>query len=491
MKKIIVNGGKALCGEVRVSGSKNAALPLIFASLLIDGETTLHKVPDIGDVRVALELLSGFGAEISFVKSTLRINARGVKYRSAPTALTGKIRASTYLLGATLGRFGRAEIPASGGCNFSSRPIDFHINAAKSFGAALVENTLAKDEFCISAARKNTLAKDELCSASARENTLARDELCISAAGENTLENHQANIPYGAEKYLIAEKLRGAKIALPKPSVGATINALLMAVKAHGDSEISGFAREPHVLSVIDFLRAAGAEIRLENGKILVHPAPLHPTEFTVIGDMIEAGTYLTAAMITGGNITVSGIDPGELSAYLDITKELGFIPEILPDEVFFDSGNRSPFAPQKSLSGIRIDSKKRKFSGNKISVSAAPYPAYPTDLQPILAPLIAKESGGEIRDFVFPERFGYLESLAAFGISSTVAEKCVKIKKSHLKPGKSNAPDLRGGMACLLAALCAKGYSEISSADLILRGYDCLVEKLTSLGAEVKTVKM
>ena len=486
MKKIIVNGGKALCGEVRVSGSKNAALPLIFASLLIDGETTLHKVPDIGDVRVALELLSGFGAEISFVNSTLRINSRGVKYRSAPTALTGKIRASTYLLGATLGRFGRAEIPASGGCNFSSRPIDFHINAAKSFGAALVENTLAKDE------------------------------LCINAAGENTLENHQANILYGAEKYLVAEKLHGAKIALLKPSVGATINALLMAVKAHGDSEISGFAREPHVLSVIDFLRAAGAEIRLENGKILVHPAPLHPTEFTVIGDMIEAGTYLTAAMITGGNITVSGIDPGELSAYLDIVKKLGFIPEILPDEVFFDPGNRSPFAPQKSLSGIRIDSKKRKFSGNKISVSAAPYPAYPTDLQPIIAPLIAKNSGGEIRDFVFPERFGYLESLAAFGIKSSI-EGCetgiktsvesrengenspseifehpyAKIEKSHLKSGKSNAPDLRGGMACLLAALSAKGYSEISSADLILRGYDSLVEKLTSLGAEVKTAKM
>ena len=475
MKKIIVNGGKALCGEVRVSGSKNAALPLIFASLLIDGETTLHKVPDIGDVRVALELLSGFGAEISFAKSTLRINARGVKYRSAPPALTGKIRASTYLLGATLGRFGRAEIPASGGCNFSSRPIDFHINAAKSFGAALVENTLAKDEFC------------------------------SASAGKNTLEKDQANIPYGAEKYLVAEKLRGAKIALPKPSVGATINALLMAVKAHGDSEISGFAREPHVLSVIDFLRAAGAEIRLENEKILVHPAPLHPTEFTVIGDMIEAGTYLTAAMITGGNITVSGIDPEELSAYLDITKELGFIPEILPLTLLENEEKSADLTSEKSLCGIRIDSKKRKFSGNKISVSAAPYPAYPTDLQPIIAPLIAKISGGEIRDFVFPERFGYLESLAAFGIKSSIESRkngenspseifehpCVKIEKSHLKSGKSNAPDLRGGMACLLAALSAKGYSEISSADLILRGYDCLVEKLTSLGAEVKTTNL
>lgn len=461
MKKIIVNGGKALCGEVQASGSKNAALPLIFASLLIDGETTLHNVPDIGDVRVALELLSFFGAEISFAKSTLRINARYVKYRSAPPSLTGKIRASTYLLGATLGRFGRAEIPASGGCNFSNRPIDFHINAAKSFGAALVENTLAKDE------------------------------LCSAAAGKNSREKYQPDITSGAEKCLIAEKLRGAKISLPKPSVGATINALLMAVKARGDSEISGYAKEPHILSMVDFLRAAGAEIRLENEKILVHPAPLHPTEFTVIGDMIEAGTYLTAAMITGGNITVSGIDPKELSAFLDITKELGFNPEILPAEVLLDSKIKWDFSPQKSLFSIRIDSKRRKISGNKISVSAAPYPAYPTDLQPIIAPLIAKISGGEIRDFVFPGRFGYLENLAAFGISSTVAEKCAKIEKSHLKSGAADAPDLRGGMACLLAALGAKGCSEISSADLILRGYDSLVEKLTSLGAEVKTINL
>ena len=209
MQKIIVNGGRALAGEVRISGSKNAALPLIFATLLIDGETTLFNVPDIGDVRVALELLSDFGAEVSFFGSTLRINAKKVKYKPENPELSGKIRASTYLLGATLGRFGRAEIPASGGCNFSNRPIDFHINAAKSFGATLSGGSL------------------------------------------------------------IADKLHGAKISLPKPSVGATINALLMAVSALGDSEISGYAKEPHVLAVVDFLRAAGAEIQLENDKIL------------------------------------------------------------------------------------------------------------------------------------------------------------------------------------------------------------------------------
>ena len=431
MQKIIVNGGRALAGEVRISGSKNAALPLIFATLLIDGETTLFNVPDIGDVRVALELLSGFGAEISFFGSTLRINAKKVKYKPENPELSGKIRASTYLLGATLGRFGRAEIPASGGCNFSNRPIDFHINAAKSFGATLSGGSL------------------------------------------------------------IADKLHGAKISLPKPSVGATINALLMAVSALGDREISGYAKEPHVLAVVDFLHAAGAEIQLENDKILVHPAPLHPTEFTVIGDMIEAGTYLAAAMITGGNITVSGIDFRELSSFLNIAEELGFTPEILPLISFENKEKSAVFTSKKLLSSICIDSKKRKFSGNKIFVSAAPYPAFPTDLQPIIAPILAKESGGQIRDFVFPERFGYLENLATFGIKSRVVDKCAKIEKSHLKSGSAIAPDLRGGMACLLAALGANGYSEIRSAQLILRGYDRLAEKLTSLGADVKTVKM
>lgn len=431
MQKIIVNGGRALAGEVRISGSKNAALPLIFATLLINGETTFYNVPDIGDVRVALELLSGFGAEVSFFGSTLRINAKKVKYKPENPELSGKIRASTYLLGATLGRFGRAEIPASGGCNFSNRPIDFHINAAKSFGATLSGGSL------------------------------------------------------------IADKLHGAKISLPKPSVGATINALLMAVSALGDSEISGYAKEPHVLAVVDFLRSAGAKIQLENDKILVHPAPLYPTEFTVIGDMIEAGTYLTAAMITGGNITVSGIDFRELSSFLNIAEELGFTPEILPFISFENEEKTAVFTSKKLLSSIRIDSKKRKFSGNEISVSAAPYPAFPTDLQPIIAPILAKESGGQIRDFVFPERFGYLENLATFGIKSRVVDKCAKIERSRLKSGSVIAPDLRGGMACLLAALGANGYSEIRSAQLILRGYDRLAEKLTSLGADVKTIKM
>ena len=442
MQKIIVNGGRALAGEVRISGSKNAALPLIFATLLINGETTLFNVPDIGDVRVALELLSDFGAEVSFFGSTLRINAKKVKYKPENPELSGKIRASTYLLGATLGRFGRAEIPASGGCNFSNRPIDFHINAAKSFGATLSGGSL------------------------------------------------------------IADKLRGAKISLPKPSVGATINALLMAVSALGDSEISGYAKEPHVLAVVDFLRAAGAEIQLENDKILVHPAPLHPTEFTVIGDMIEAGTYLTAAMITGGNITVSGIDFRELSSFLNIAEELGFTPEILPLISFENEEKSAVFTSKrllssiridskKLLSSIRIDSKKRKFSGNEISVSAAPYPEFPTDLQPIIAPILAKESGGQIRDFVFPERFGYLKNLATFGIKSRVVDKCAKIEKSRLKSGSTIAPDLRGGMACLLAALGANGCSEIHSPEIILRGYDRLAEKLTSLGADVKTIKM
>lgn len=445
MEKIIVKGGKALCGEVRASGSKNASLPLIFASLIIDGEVSLRNVPDIGDVRVALELLSDFGAEISFSEGVLRINSAKVKYLDPNPRLSGKIRASTYLMGASLARFGRAEIPSSGGCNFSYRPIDFHINSAKAFGAV-------------------------------------------------ELENH-----------LFAKELRGCKIALPKPSVGATINALLMATSAEGQSEISGFAKEPHVLAVIDFLRAAGAEIQLEGEKIRIRKSHLHFVDFTIIGDMIEAGTYLTAALITGGKIKLTGINPSELFAYLDIIKSLGYNPEILPGGVFLDSGNRCYFASEKPLRSTRNTSEKRKNPGNKISVFAAPYPAFPTDLQPIIAPLLAGEMGGEIVDLVFPDRFGYLGNLAAFGIKSTVEsyesgiedsqkalrQSYAKIEKSQLKSGTAVAPDLRGGMACLLAALGAKGRSEINSPEIILRGYDKLIEKMISLGADIKHLKM
>lgn len=414
MQKIIVNGGNPLFGEVRVSGSKNAALPLIFATILTKGESVIKNVPDIGDVHVALALLSDLGARIEFSRGTLRIDTSELKYVSPREDLVSKIRASTYLFGATLGRFGIAEILELGGCNFSPRPIDYHISAAVSLGAKMVGNTL------------------------------------------------------------VADKLSGAVIHLPRPSVGATVNSLIMASASDGQTEIYGFAKEPHVLSVISFLRYMGADICIDEEKITVtKSSPLRPAEFTVIGDMIEAGSYIIAALITGGEIRVSGFDPSELSSFSALLSDMGFVPHEKENSIYITSAEHRPFREKNIL------------------VKAAPYPAFPTDLQPLIAPLIAKLCGGEIFDTVWQGRFGYLDSLKNFGVHSMVGDGFARIEKSRLTPGIAASPDLRGGMACLLAALSANGISEITYPEIILRGYDSLIEKLTSLGADVKLVKL
>lgn len=409
MKKIVVNGGKRLSGEIRASGSKNAALPLIFASMLTRGESVLLNVPRIGDVFVALDIMSELGAEIDFTGNRLVIDTEHLKYMPPSPALISKIRASTYLIGASLARFGRFDLSDFGGCSFSPRPIDLHIKSAISLGAKRVGNTL------------------------------------------------------------VAEGLAGAKIKLEKPSVGATINTLIMASAAKGVTEIRGFAKEPHVLSVIDYLRSMGADITLTDQVITVKSAPLSPTEFSVIGDMIEAGTYITFALITDGDIKVTGFDPTELSAFTNALSDLGYDPEIGADFIAVNAKNHK----QKTKAAPHI--------------IADPYPGFPTDLQPIIAPLLAHNEGGKITDNVWQGRFGYLESLAPFGLDFERGAYSAKIEKSSFHPAISNAPDLRGGAATLAAALFAKGASKIHSPDIILRGYENIIEKLTSLGADVK----
>lgn len=412
MQKIIIEGGRPLIGKIRVSGSKNAVLPLIFASLIAPGISVLHNVPRIGDVDVAIRIISELGAKVQRCGDTLVIDATDLSYSSPNPDLISKIRASTYLMGASLSRFGIAEPGEFGGCNFSSRPIDYHLAIAVAMGAKRVENKL------------------------------------------------------------IAEKLRGAKIHLPKPSVGATVNAAIMASRADGESEIFGYAKEPHVLSILDFLSSLGAKISVSEESIKITGSSLHPTEFTVIGDMIEAGSYLVAALMTGGEITVSGIDPRELISFLEVISDMGYSPEI-------------------SNSSITLDSSiKSKNPRKPILISAAPYPAFPTDLQPIIAPLLSLYSG-VITDSVWKERFGYLSALGKMGLKYNTSSGSAKIEKSRLHRASVTAPDLRGGMALIIAALSAKGRSEIHSPEIILRGYDSLIEKLESLGADIKLVNL
>ncbi len=405
MKRIIVNGPSRLVGEVAVSGSKNAALPIIFATLITRGISELRCLPDIGDVRVALDIIRGFGARITRAGDFTYIDTRDLSYREPSEHLVSKIRASTYLIGSCLSRFGQCRISSFGGCNFASRPIDMHIDACRALGAE------------------------------------------------------------ASTEKITAKSLRGAEISFNKQSVGATVNAILLAASAEGETLIRGFATEPHIDALIAFLISAGASIERTDSEIRIKGKELRGGKITVIGDMIEAGTYLAAGLMTGGSVAVKNCPSYDMQAFLDSLSALG-------------AGN--------SVSENYVSSRLLG-RGEHISVTAAPYPGFPTDLQPIIAPIMAKNSGGNITDTVWPTRFGYLNTLSAFGVSSSVLANRAEIEPARLTPAAVNAPDLRGGAACLLCALSAEGRSEIHSAEIILRGYEKLEEKLRALGADIQ----
>lgn len=403
MKRFIIRGGRPLRGEVKISGAKNAALPLLFATLILPGTSRLHGVPDIGDVRVALSILSAYGARIERQGDSLTVCTDAVQDTVPPVEAVTAIRASTYLLGAALARFGHAWLQPFGGCRFADRPIDLHLAAAAAFGAR-------------------------------REG----DELRCT-------------------------RLCGVRHTFPTVSVGATVNALLLAATAEGESLITGAAEEPHVAALIAFLCSGGADIRqVGRGAYRVVGRPLHGGEATVIPDMIEAVTYLLAAPMTGGDITVTGVDPTQLAAPLSLLER---------------SGVQVAYAP----TSLRACGRATR----PITLYTYPYPGFPTDLHPPFAALLSL-CGGTVCEQVFPERFGYLEGLSAFGLRYTRAGQVATLSPSVLHAARAMATDLRGGAALLLAALHARGESEIEGADTVLRGYAALPDKLTRLGADI-----
>ena len=404
MKRIVVSGGAPLIGDIAVSGSKNAALPIIFSCILINGISEIDNLPDIGDTRVALDLLRSFGAVIERRGSITLIDTRRLSYVKPDENLVEKIRASTYLIGSCLSRFGACHLMPFGGCNFSLRPIDMHLSACRSLGAIVNDNII----------------------------------LCHS--------------------------LRGAEINFDKPSVGATVNAILLSATATGRTVIRGCAIEPHIDALIDFLNSAGACILRNGREIEIFGRELHGGKIKVIGDMIEAGSYLALGIMTGGKIRTHNSPISDMTSVIDALRELG------ADVV----------CENDSISACLN-------SGNHLRLTATPYPGFPTDLQPIFAPLMAGNMGGEICDTVWESRFGYLNALFAFGVRSSVRGNRATIYKSDLHTASAVCPDLRGGMACLMCALSVEGKSEIYSAETILRGYEKLEEKLSAVGADIK----
>jgi len=407
MSRFIIRGGKPLFGTVTPGGSKNAALPVLFACIAARGRSTIYNLPKITDVKVALDILRSLGATVEQNNELTVIDTSSLSYCLPDGQLVCKIRASTYLLGAMLARFGRAELMSFGGCNFASRPIDIHLAAAKAFGA--------------------------------------------SCNGES----------------LKVKRLLPADFRLSKPSVGATVNSLIISCAAQGESRIYGFAKEPHINTLIAFLNSAGARITVGKDVITVKGGALHGGSVEIPPDMIEAGTYLAASMVTHGCVKVRCDAGGEPKAFLLPILECG-------GAVCEGSGT------------VYIKEPPKKF----INILTAPYPGFPTDLQPIIAPVMALICGGKITETVWQGRFGYLSELEKFGISSRVIDNTAEIFESEPVSAISTAKDLRAGAACILAALAADGVSEVNGAELVLRGYESPIKKLSALGAELEYIE-
>lgn len=419
-----ITGGAPLKGEIDISGSKNAALGIIAAAMMVDGPCTLENVPDISDVHVMFELCKSLGATVEAVDShTYNIDPRTINTYKASGPLVSKIRASYYLMGAMLSRCGKASIRLPGGCNFGQRPIDLHLKAFRLMGAR--------------------------------------------GSKPSDIENGIVN--------LTANPLHGTKIFFDIVSVGATINAMLAACKAQGKTEIINAAKEPHIVDVANFLNSMGARIKgAGTDTIKITGVPVLPGNFTysIIPDQIEAGTYMIASAVTGGDVTIHNLIPTHMEPLSAKMREMGYCVE---------EGDES----------IRVYNPAPDEELYATNVKTSPYPGFPTDLQPQTVVLLCKASGmSRMHENVWQNRFQYIPELAKMGANITVYDRIALITGiENFKSATVAATDLRAGAALVCAALAAEGTSYITEAYRIDRGYEHIVQKLKSIGADIKRV--
>jgi len=419
LSAIQIQGLKPLNGSIEIQGSKNAVLPMMAAALLAAGVTVIHHVPAIEDVWSMMGILDSLGCVCSLKHGVLTVDASGADGHRIPEEYVGKMRSSCLLLGPLLGRMGEAVTYYPGGCVLGKRPIDFHINALKLLGAEFFE------------------------------------------AGGMILSK--------------AERLRGADIVFPYPSVGATENAVMAAVTAEGTTVLSNCAREPEIVELCRLLSMMGARIRGagKSRMVIEGVKELHPAEYVLSGDRICAGTYLMAAMVTAGDVAVRGAEPGSLREPVSLMRRMGA-------EVSVDEREKE----------IRLRMKKRP---EAFSVSTGPYPEFPTDLQSVfLAAACIGQGESRITETVFEARFAAAALMERFGANIRVENRTAVIRgKYPLKPAVAKAPDLRGGAALILAALAADGLSVIGDCGHIMRGHEDICRDLENLGAEITWIHM
>ena len=411
MAKIIINGGKTLSGEVKISGAKNAVLPIMSATLLCPGKFTIHNVPDLRDTRTMMQLLEITGAKTSFNNGSVTIDSTGVNNPEAPYELVKTMRASFYVLGPLISRFGKVQVSLPGGCAWGPRPVDYHLKGLKRLGAK------------------------------------------IDLEGGNILAE--------------AKELKGADIHFEFPSVGATGNLVMASVRANGTTRLFNCAKEPEITQLCEFLISMGADINGVGTDTLIISGvkELNQADITVIPDRIEAGTFLMAGALNG-KIKVKNVIPSHLEKVTNKLIEAGCTIKIKDSSI--------SISPPTKI--------------NSIDMTTAVYPGFPTDLQAQWVALMSlSESSAIVTDTVYHDRFSHIPELARLGANIKVEKNTAFIRGvNQLVGAPVMSTDIRASAALFIAALAAKGNTEISRVYHIDRGYEKIEQKFLELGADI-----
>lgn len=418
MDKFVIRGGRRLTGEVTISGAKNAAVAILPAVILSDESCVIENVPSISDVNICLRILREMGAVVEHIgKDAYRIDPTGIANCVVPYETARKMRASYYFLGALLGKYGKARVSMPGGCPLGDRPIDQHLKAFAALGA---------------------------------EYNLSQGMIDLSAV-----------------------KLRGNQIFFDVVTVGATMNAMLAAVKAEGLTVIENAAKEPHIVDLANFLNSMGANIMGAGTDVIKIRGveSLHGTTYAVIPDQIEAGTFMAAIAATKGDAIVKNVIPKHLESITKKMEKIGVNIEQFDDSI------------RVWVDGPLV----------KANIKTAPHPGFPTDMQSQIATLLTLAEGTSIvTENIWDQRFGYVDELRRMGASITVNGKVALVEGTgRLMGAPVKACDLRAGAALIIAGLAASGVTEIEDIFHIERGYDCMEGKLRELGADIEKISV
>ena len=407
-----ITGGQRLEGTVTVNGGKNAALAIIPAVLLCNEPCTIENLPFVRDTEALADILLALGAKVTLAGSTMTIDPRGVKSAVVPEEYARRLRASYYFVGAMLGCFGQADVSYPGGCAIGNRPIDQHIKGFEALGA-----------------------------------TVTTDYGFINA---------------------ICDEMFGSHIYLDVVSVGATVNIMLAAVRAKGLTILENAAKEPHIVDLANFLNSMGADVRGAGTDVIkIHGVDImHGTNYSIIPDQIEAGTYMTMTAAAGGEVLIKNVIPKHLEAITDKLLQTGCEIEEYDDSILV----------------------RRNAKLNKTNVKTLPHPGFPTDMQPQMTTALCLAEGTSIvTEGVWDSRYRYTEELARMGANIHVDGKIAIIEGvEEFKGAPVRAHDLRAGAAMVIAGLAAKGVTEVEQVQNIERGYETLVEKFVALGADM-----